>query len=387
MPCQKTLFIDQELLHRKERGQFRKLQTINPLETPFVLLNGQKMLNFSSNDYLGLARHPLLKERAIEYMELYGNGSTASRLVCGNFPCFDDLENKIALLKGSEASLLLNSGFQANSSFLPALADRNSLIVADRLSHNSLIQGSLLSRSKLVRFQHNDMAHLEKILADNSKNKFNRTFIVTESVFSMDGDRCDLDAVEFLAEKYQAFLVVDEAHATGVFGENGMGLACSRNFDLVMGTFGKACGSFGAYLACSQDIRDFMINCCAGLVYSTALPPSVIGSIDAALQLIPHMDAERAQLLSKADYLRDSLNELDFDTGDSSTQIIPIIVGSEEDTMRLAKWLVDHHILASAIRPPTVEAGRSRIRLALSVSHEQEHLDKLIDLLRKWRAN
>lgn len=385
MSQEKRLFIQQALLNRKESNQFRSLRDVVPLDGAMVSVEGKEMINFCSNDYLGLSRHTLLKERALQYIDLYGNGATASRLVCGNFTCFGDVEKKLAGLKGSEAALVLNSGFQANVSYLPALADRKSLIVADKLSHNSLIQGALLAKCKLIRFRHNDMSHLEQILSVNSKKDFSRIFIVTESVFSMDGDCCDLDVLENLAERYNAFLVIDEAHATGVFGDNGMGMACNRDVDLVMGTFGKACGSFGAYLASSKDIYDYLINYCSGVIYSTALPPSVIGSIDAALDLVPTMADKRRGLLAMSRYLRDSLNDLGFDTGLSSSQIIPIIIGSEEESVRLSTWLADNRIMASAIRPPTVERGKARIRLALSALHKKEQIDTLIDVLRKWR--
>lgn len=378
-------FIQQGLAARRASNQLRELQEVTPLAGAMVMAKGRKMINFCSNDYLGLAQHPLLTQRSIEYMKRFGNGATASRLVCGNFSCFVEIEEKLARLKGREAGLILNSGFQANVSYLAALADRHSLIIVDRLSHNSLVQGSLLARCQLLRFRHNDMQHLSEILADVSKKEFSRIFIVTESVFSMDGDCCDLETVESLARKYGAFLIVDEAHATGVFGENGMGRCCHRDVDLVMGTFGKACGSFGAYLASSEAVRQFLLNYCSGLIYSTALPPSVMGAIDAALDLVPGMDKERRELLALADFLRNSLAELGFDTGASSSQIIPLIVGSEEETILTSQWLADHGILASAIRPPTVENGRSRIRLALSVLHRKEHIEELLFVLGKWR--
>lgn len=343
------------------------------------------MVNFSANDYLGLSMHPLLRERSRAYVQKYGAGSTASRLICGNYEFYEAVESKLARLKQVEASLILSSGFQANISVIPALANRNSLILSDSLNHNSLIQGCRLARSKILVYRHNDLQHLEQLLSENADKGFVGVFIVTESVFSMDGDQADLEVLVKLSERFGAFLIVDEAHATGVLGHMGMGLTCGRDIDLVIGTFGKACGSFGAYLACSCKLRQFMINCCAGLIYSTALPPSVVGAIDAALDLIPGMNTERASLQQNAEYLRKSLNEMGWETGPSSTQIIPIMVGEEAETLAFSQWLAQNHILAVAIRPPTVPAGASRIRLSLSAIHDRFHIDRLLDVIQKWK--
>ena len=226
----------------------------------------------------------------------------------------------------------------------------------------------------------------EQLLEENSDKGFSRVFIVTESVFSMDGDQADMGALVELAEKFNAFLIVDDAHATGVFGHQGMGLSCGHNIDLVIGTFGKAGGSFGAYLACSEKIRDFMVNCCSGLIYTTALPPSVIGAIDAALDLIPLMDAERSLLQKNAEYLRRALHDMGWQTGQSSTQIIPIMIGEEAEALALSQWLEENGILITAIRPPTVpEASFTRFGLSLSALHTRSHVDQVIDVLRKWQ--
>ena len=341
------------------------------------------MLNFCSNDYLGLARHSLLKQRSAEFMARYGAGSTASRLICGSYECFEHVEKKLADLKQTESALILNSGFQANVSVLPALASPGTLILSDQWNHNSLIQGALLARCRKIVFKHNDLADLRRLLVKNRDRGFNRILIVTESVFSMDGDQSDIDALVALAAEFQALLVVDEAHATGVLGEEGMGLSCGRNVDVVIGTFGKACGSFGSYIACSEKLRDYFINCCSGFIYTTALPPSVIGSIDAALDLIPTLKKERLELYRKADFVRSSLKELNYNTGPSTTQIIPIIVGDEQGTMELSNWLERNGILATAIRPPTVPKGQSRIRLTLSAAHPWEDVEKLINIIKQ----
>ena len=381
----KYIFIDDKLGNRLSLNLYRRLKTVRPLSGVEVEVDGRRMLNFCSNDYLGLSRHPLLEERAIEYLQKYGSGSTASRLVCGNYDCFEMVEKRIAELTENESALILNSGFQANVSLLPALADRDTLILSDRLNHNSIIQGALLSRCRIKRFRHNDMNHLEELLKENRDNGLSRILVVTESVFSMDGDRSDIDTLVRLNEQYDSFLIVDEAHGTGVLGKKGMGPTCGKNVDMVMGTMGKALGSFGAYIACSEKTREYLINFCYGLIYSTALPPSVIGSIDAALELIPTMDKERRDLFRKAALFRSSLNELGYDTGKSTTQIIPVILGDEKNALELSKWLEDNDILAMTFRYPTVAPGESRIRLSLSALHTQEHLERVVDLFRRWR--
>ncbi|MBW2609974.1 MAG: 8-amino-7-oxononanoate synthase [Deltaproteobacteria bacterium] len=382
----KNSFIESELENRRSQNLLRGLRTISPISGIEIDVDGRTMLNFCSNDYLGLSRHPLLRQRAAEFMEKYGAGSTASRLVCGTYDCFEQVENKIAYLKGSETALILNSGYQTNVSLLPALADRETLILSDWLNHNSIIQGSLLARCRVERFHHNDPDHLKRLLKENQDSGISRVLIITESVFSMDGDQSDIDALVKLAEEFQALLIVDDSHATGVLGKRGMGLTCGKNVDITMGTFGKACGSFGSYIACSKKIRDYLINFCYGFIYTTALPPSIIGSIDAALELIPTMEKERLDLLKKADHLRSSLHEMGFDTGDSSAQIIPVIIGDEEETLALSKQLEEDGILALAFRPPTVAKGESIIRLSLSALHTQEHLEQLIDIFRRWRG-
>jgi 8-amino-7-oxononanoate synthase len=332
----KFTFIDKELETRQCLGRRRSLRTTVPAEGAAVQLGDRCMINFCSNDYLGLARHPLLKQRACEYVAQFGTGSTASRLICGNQSFFEPVEERLAALKGKEAALIFNSGFQANVSIIPALADCNSLIFSDRLNHNSLIQGIRLARCRIEIFDHNDPDHLRKLLKKRLGGRFSRIFIVTESIFSMDGDRCPLDEMVAIAQASGAILVVDEAHATGVVGPNGMGLTNGRDVDVVIGTFSKACGSFGAYVACSRKMRDYLINCCAGLIYSTALPPSVLGAVSAALDVIPGMDQARRRLHAHADDLRASLDRLGWDCGRSTTQIIPVMVGREADAMALS---------------------------------------------------
>lgn len=377
-------FMRAELARRQKAGQLRSLRTWAPCGGVRVRAEGRELVNFSSNDYLGLASHPLVRARAIEFVEHYGAGATAARLVCGSQPGFAQVEQTLARLKQTERVLVLNSGYQANVSLLPALVDRRTLVLLDRLCHNSLVQGALLGRGRLRRYRHGDLDHLRALLAESAATS-SRRVIVTESVFSMDGDVSDIDALVELAGAFDALLVIDEAHATGVLGERGMGLTCGKAVDLSVGTFGKALGSFGAYVACGETLWEYLVNCCSGFIYTTALPPAVLGAVDAALELVPQMDAQRQTLLAHANYLRGALRAQGWDTGMVTAQIVPLMVGAEGEALALNAYLEKNGVLAAAIRPPTVEPGRARLRLALSALHQPSDLDMLVELLQRWR--
>lgn len=377
---------------RKTAHQFRSLQETRILPDGLAERAGQKLINFSSNDYLGLSQNPILLERAQDYAARYGVGSTASRLVTGNMPGYAKIEQDLAKGKGSESALIMNSGYQANMTILAALADTDIIgkpvtVLADRLSHNSLLQGVMLGGARLARFHHNDYVHLENMLSQQSA-KGAHVIIVTESVFGMDGDRADLPQLIALARHYNALLYVDEAHATGVFGENGFGLTSDYKgqIDIVMGTFGKALGSFGAYVACSQVLKDYLVQRCGGLIYSTGLPPAILGAMEAALELLPSLNAERAYLQRQAEHLRQQLTWQGWNCGASTTQIVPVIVGDEQVAIRLTESLKEKGILLSTIRPPTVPQGTSRLRISLSAAHREDDIQHLIDVMSEQAA-
>lgn len=381
-------FITQALKSRKDEHQFRTLVRVEPeLAGAVVKKERQKMINFCSNDYLGLATHPKVIARSVEFAQKYGAGSTASRLVSGNYSIHEDLENKLAQTFGVESTLLFNTGFQANSTILSTLSDRNSLILADKKVHNSLLQGAMLSRANLQRFRHNDYEHLEKLLQKAQSKSYNKIWIVSETVFSMDGDQNDLDRLIALAEAYNALLFSDDAHALGVLGKKGLGLNYGKQgIHISLGTFGKAFGSFGAFVGCSQTMKNYLINFCPGFIYTTALPPAAVGAIDAALDLISFMDNERKQIQKNIEYLKQHLKEIGFETGKTNSQIIPVIIGDEEKALKLSQQLENDGIWAAAIRPPTVEAGSARIRITLTAHHHQEDLNQLIRGFRNWKT-
>jgi 8-amino-7-oxononanoate synthase len=365
-----------------QAGRRRVLRPVHPRPGCRIEIHGRELINFSANDYLGLAHHPLVIERAREWAALYGAGSGASRLVTGHLAAVDALEAKIAAAKGSEAALILASGWQCNASVLPALLDRTlwgaePLVFTDRLIHASMHAGLAIAGSRQIRYRHDDLGHLDELLSANSSVEGPK-FIVTETVFSMDGDATDMAALAELARRHDAFLYVDEAHATGVLGRTGFGLSVGHGVDVAMGTFSKAMGGFGAYIACSAALKDYLVNRASGLIYATALPPAVLGAMDAALDLVPTLDAERAHLQAGAARVRDALHQAGLDTGASATQIIPVIIGDEHRTLAVARALERRGCLGIAIRPPTVPAGTSRIRFALSAAHSDADFDCLI---------
>lgn len=374
-----------QLTSSRDAARLRTLREIMPGDGATITVNGRPLVDLSSNDYLGLSKHPLLKQRSIEFINRFGTGSGASRLLSGNLAPFEYIERKIAAFKGTQAALLLPTGFQANATVLTALATPDCEIFLDKLCHASLLSGALMSQSKWRRFTHNEYEQLNEKL---SSTKDRHRIIVTESVFSMDGDRADLDRLQKIATANGALLYVDEAHATGVLGTGGAGLTAMREgVHVAMGTFGKALGSFGAYVACTREIRDYLVNFCGGLIYSTALPPSVLGAIDAALDVIPTMEKQRQLLQSNAEHVRERLRHYGFNVGRSESQIIPIITGSDRSAVQLAQYLEDGGFFAPAIRPPTVPEGEARVRLSLTTTHSAEQLQRLCELMRNWREH
>ncbi|MCW7754171.1 8-amino-7-oxononanoate synthase [Desulfobotulus sp. H1] len=378
MPPLPEVFFPMEkaLEKRREAGTLRNLRSMEPMDGGRVRVGDRILVNFSGNDYLGLSRDPLLLQRGEEFARYFGAGATASRLICGNFSCMEAVEKKIARMKGFESVLMLASGYQANLSLLAALCDRKTLIFSDRLNHNSLIQGARLSGGKIIRFRHNDLSHLEKLLCNAPEET--RKCIVTESVFSMDGDVPDLEGLSRLAAIHQALLLVDEAHATGVLGDQGMGLVKPGMAHAVVGTFGKGAGVFGAYVAGPALLKEYLVNEMGGFVFSTALPPSVIGMVDASLDRMAEMDAERVHLTALGNRLRLGLQKLGFDTGASSTQIVPVMMGDAKTALALSAHLEKEGFLGVAIRPPTVPEGESRIRLSLCALHSKKDVEGLI---------
>ncbi|WP_156921523.1 8-amino-7-oxononanoate synthase [Desulfovibrio inopinatus] len=368
-------------------SRFRRLQSIGPSKAGRAVQDGREYLDFSSNDYLGLSVHPDIMNRSAQATQLWGTGSRASRLVRGNISLYDELEELVAKSKGTEAALIFASGYQANSSVLPALLDKTTLgaaplVFSDKLNHASMHAGCKTAGVRQIRYRHLDIDHLHQLLRKHCNTPGPR-FILSETVFSMDGDAANIWSLAELADEYNALLYLDDAHASGCMGKNGAGLSAHldcRNL-VVIGTFSKALGGFGAYIAASQTVCDFLVNKCAGLIYSTALPPSVLAASIAALELVPDLQERRDRLARHGETVRRFLRERGIDTARSSTHIIPAIIGDDADALALASKLRDEGLLVVAIRPPTVPEGTARLRISVCSEHSDADIETLLHAL------
>ncbi len=374
------------LLERRQTGTLRTLAPLIRLGHGWVrpLDSGEKLLDFSSNDYLGLAEHPEVIGAARNYLEMFGAGAGAARLMSGDLEINHLLEQEIARFKSTEAALLFGSGYLANTGIIPALAGRGDLIVTDRLNHASIYDGCLLSGARTIRFRHNDLNHLEQILQEK-RNQYNSCLLVVESIYSMDGDRCPLMELVKLKKRFGFFLMVDEAHATGIYGENGAGIieedGVSDDVDIAMGTFGKALGSYGAYAAASREMVDYLVNRARTFIYSTALPPAVVGASLASLYLVGSEVQHRLDLQAKVAFFKKQLrkNGLKDDFGPS--QIIPIMIGDSAKALAAAAELRRSGIYLKAVRPPTVPEGTARLRFSITNHHREEDLKRCAAIL------
>jgi 8-amino-7-oxononanoate synthase len=346
--------------------------------------DGRRLLNLSSNDYLGLASHPAVAEAAARAARR-GSGATASRLIVGTDPAYAALEEKLADFQGAEAALVFGSGYLANVGVISCLVGLGDAVFSDSLNHASIIDGCRLSRATIHRFAHRDVDELEAMLRQAERDGARRKLIVTETVFSMNGDVAPLAEIVELKERYGASLFVDEAHADGVFGPHGEGFAhelgVADRIDLHMGTFGKAFGAYGAYVAGRSLWIDYLVNAGRSFIFTTGLPPAVIGAVDAALDLVRGGHALRADLHAKAGRFRETLRGRGFDVHGSTTQIVPLVVGDSEAALALSQSLERAGVLAVAIRPPTVPVGTARLRFSVSVLHEEAELDRALEAI------
>lgn len=378
-------FIATELAEIKRQGLYRQLRQVDGEQGPSILLDGREVLNFSSNNYLGLANHPALQTAAKEALERYGCGSGASRLISGNMTLHLELEESIAKLKGTESALVFNSGFQANVGILSTLVGERDMVFSDALNHASIIDGCRLSRAKVVVYPHCNLTHLEAALKKAPQKA--RKLIVTETVFSMDGDIAPMEEIVDLAERHGAMIMVDEAHATGVFGPNGAGVVAEmglRERVLVqMGTLGKALGGFGAYVAGKRNLRELLINRCRSFIFTTALPPVMMAMAITAIDLLEKEPERRFTLWRNSQFLRNELKDLGFSLGKSSSQILPLMIGDAQDCMSFSECLLAKGVYAQGIRPPTVQPGSARLRITPMATHTDEHLKQAIQAFKE----
>lgn len=372
----------QELQILKDKKNYRSLPSIIH-NGKYIIKDEWRMLNLSSNDYIGLANDVSLRERFLETItpETFLPTSSSSRLLTGNFTAYQELEQQLAEMFGTESALIFNSGYHANTGILPAICDTQTLILADKLVHASLIDGIRLSSAKCIRYRHNDLTQLQRLI-EESHNAYNKIIIVTESIFSMDGDEADLAALVQLKKSYpNVLLYVDEAHAFGVRGTQGLGCAeeqnCINDIDFLVGTFGKAIASAGAYIVCRQIIREYLINKMRTFIFTTALPPVNIQWTSWILKHLPHFQSRREHLLQISRKLKDALINKGY-ACPTNSHIVPMIVGASKDAIFRAEELQRKGFYALPVRPPTVPEGTSRIRFSLTADITENEIKELI---------
>jgi glycine C-acetyltransferase len=379
-----TVFLQENLRDLEGLGLYRSLKTIDSPQGREIVLEGRRVLNFSSNDYLGLSNDARIKKAALEAIEEFGFGAGSSRLICGNMGPHEKLEAELARLKDTESALLYSSGYMANCGIISAVMDRHSVVISDKLNHASIVDGIILSRAKFLRYPHADIQALRELLENIPSTQ--RRMIVTDTVFSMDGDKAPLKQIVDLADRYGAMVMVDEAHAFGVLGEHGGGLVqelgLGGQVEIQMGTLSKASGSLGAYVCGTKILREYLINKSRPFIYTTAMPAALAQASRAALQIIFEGHALRQSLQDHADYLRGQLKTIGFDTMNSTTPIIPILINDPLQAAAMSKRLLEQGIFVQAIRPPTVPADTSRLRITVTAAHTQEDIDRLLNALR-----
>ncbi len=380
-------FISKSLALLDQHDLRRELRRHNGEPGRCIEIAGKSLINFSSNNYLGLARHPVLIEASKAALE-GGTGSTASRLVTGNLALHETLEQELAKLHKLPAALLFNSGYQANLGLISSLAGPEDIIISDRLNHASVIDGCRLSRAQIRVAEHASPASVAQLLGTSGSAR--RRFVITDSIFSMDGDLAPLRELRALCDEHKAWLIVDEAHAVGALGPNGAGICAEAEIeaDALVGGLGKAFGSYGGYVAGSSELCEFLLNRARSFVFSTALPPAVAGASLAALRLLAGAEGAglRSDLQARIAQLREGLQSIGLlEKGAGASAIFPIIVGEAAEALQASQKLAEAGVFCQAIRPPTVEEGRSRLRVALCALHTQADVDLLLSSLADLR--
>lgn len=374
-------FLKEKIQDLKDQGVYRKLPILEGPNESEVTLNGKKVINLSSNNYLGFANHPRLKKAAIEAVEKYGVGAGAVRTIIGNMDIHEELEVILAKFKREEAVMTFQSGFNCNAGAIQAITEKGDLIISDELNHASIIDGCRLSRADKTVFKHSNMEDLERVLKEK-RDQYRNVLIITDGVFSMDGDVAKLPEIVELAEKYNCMTYVDDAHGSGVLGESGRGTVDHFNLhgrvDFSIGTLSKAIGVIGGYVACSKVGQEWLNHRGRPILFSTALPPAAVGAITEAVKILLETTEYTDRLWDNAKYFKEKLGKLGFDTGHSETPITPVIIGDEAKTMEFSKKLFDNGVFASGIVFPTVPKGTGRVRCMVTAGHTKEQLDRAV---------
>jgi 8-amino-7-oxononanoate synthase len=377
-------FIDEELKRLHQVHLHRQLRVVEDvLPGGWIAVDGRRLLNLSSNNYLGLANSELLREEAAQCLQHFGTSSSASRLIVGTLSLHQAVEENIAAFHTTEAAILYNTGYMANVGVLSALMSKGDLILSDKLNHASIIDGIMLSGANFKRYPHGDLNRLEDLLKRSSPSV--RKLIVTDTVFSVDGDLAPLREIVQLKERFGAILMIDEAHGGGIFGKNRRGVAemlgVEEHVEVHMGTFSKAFGSYGAYVCGTRKLVDYLLNKSRSFIYSTSLPPAVLGANLAATRVVMKMPELSARVLENAAYLRQNLIGLGFDILASGSQIIPVVVGDNNTAVKCAASLQEKGLMTVAIRPPTVPPNTARLRLSVTAEHKKEDMDFAVSCL------
>ena len=376
-------FFKEQLDSKIENHNLRTLREYCPLDAVRVKRDDKEYLMMASNNYLGLNFDTRVIEGALKGAQQYGTGSGGSRLVSGTFPLFTELERLLAKFKNTEKALVFNTGYTANVGTISAVADKNTIIFSDALNHASIIDGCRLSRGAVKAYSHCDVDELKYLLKQADRNT--RKLIVTDGVFSMDGDIAPLDKLYELSRDYNALLMVDDAHATGTIG-NGHGTAAyfnlEKEIDIQLGTLSKSLGSVGGYVAANSTIIDYLVNTSRSFIFSTALSPADIGAALAALQVLETDRSVLGRLQENVNYMADQLTSLGINAT-NETPIFPILIGRNDDTLAVSDYLYESGIIGTAIRPPTVPIGESRIRLTVTAAHNKEQIDYVCHTLHK----
>ncbi len=375
--------LSKDLQEIKQKGNYRSVRFIKPLTATKILYNFKEHLNLCSNSYLSLHVHPYLVDAAQKALDVYGTGTCSSRSVSGSIDLYGELEREIASYKGYKDALIFSNGYMANIGIISTLTDRGDTIFSDELNHSSLIHSMRLSRAKKVIYRHRDVDDLEKrIKSDKGKGK---KFIVTESIFSMDGDIAPLNDIYKLKKIYDVNVVLDDAHGTGVFGAKGTGVeesfGLAGSMDVHMATFGKALGSFGAFVLADRVVLDYLINRAKTFMYTTALPASLLATSLAALKLVRNDISFKNELWANIAYMRENLKNAGFDLKESDGPIIPIVVGEDSRTVKMQEMLLGKGLFLQAIRPPTVPEGTSRLRLTVVRGFTRDEMDYAVQTL------
>jgi len=376
---------EQEIKNLEAQHLRRQLRIVESPADTTITIEGRELISMASNNYLGLANHPAIKQAAIEAIKQWGVGAGAARLISGTMGPHQQLEEDLAHFKQVEATLTFGTGYTTNLGLIPSLIDSNGLILADRYCHASLIEACRLAKAKLRVFQHNDADSLEKLL--KKREKVCPTLVVTEGVFSMDGDLAPLPDLLALCQNYDATLLVDDAHGTGVMGKNGRGtierFGLNPKDILQMGTLSKAIGTSGGYVARTVSLKQYLINTSKAFIYTTAQPPAIAAATSAAIQIIQNEPDRRQRLWDNRNYLFSELKSLGFQLANTQSPILPIIVKSPENALKMSQALYEAGIYVPAIRPPTVPKNSSRLRLTVSSEHSKDQLQEVVETIRK----